>query len=82
MRFVSSYTTSLNPNYIQCGSWGGAGAGINCWYGCGNDPNWYTNVTISHRGYNEKTGLLNNPSGTANGSSSTSYNQKYWLWVR
>ena len=82
MRFVSSYTTSLNPNYIQCGSWGGAGAGINCWYGCGNNPNWYTNVTISHRGYSEQTGLLNNPNGLANGSSSTSYNQKYWLWVR
>lgn len=82
MRYVSTYTTSLNPNYIQCASWGGAGAGINCWYGCGNNPNWYTNVTISHRGYSEQTGLLNNPNGLANGSSSTTYNQKYWLWVR
>ncbi|MFZ9699863.1 MAG: fibrinogen-like YCDxxxxGGGW domain-containing protein [Flavobacteriales bacterium] len=82
MRYVSTFTTSLNPNYIQCNSWGGQGAGINCWYGCGNNPNWYTNVTISHRGYSEQTGLLNNPNGLANGSSSTTYNQKYWLWVR
>ncbi len=82
MRYVSTFTTSLNPNYIQCASWGGQGAGINCWYGCGNNPNWYTNVTISHRGYSEQTGLLNNPNGLANGSSSTTYNQKYWLWVR
>jgi len=82
MRFVSAFTTSLSPNYIQCTNWGGAGAGINCWYGCGNNPNWYTNVTISHRGYSEQTGLVNNATGTATGSSSTTYNQKFWLWVR
>jgi hypothetical protein len=83
MRFVSTFTTSLNPNYIQCNSWGGDGAGINCWYGCGNNPNWYTNVTVSHRGPNsggsERSGLVNNSNGTATGSSNTSYNQKYWL---
>ena len=84
MRFVSAYTTSLTPNYIQCASWGGDGAGINCWFGCGNNPNWYTNVTISHRssGYSEQTGLVNNATGTATGSPNTSYNQKFWLWVR
>ena len=86
MRFVSSYTTSLNPNYIQCGSWGGDGAGINCWLGCANNGPWYTNVTVSHRGPNsggsERTGITNNPNGTGGGANNTAYNQKFWLWVR
>lgn len=80
MRYTPSWTTSTSPSYVQCGSWGGAGAGINCWYGCNGGG--YTNVTISHRGYSEVTGITNNPGGNSQGGSSTSYNQKYYLWVR
>jgi hypothetical protein len=28
------YRSELNGRTTQCGNWGGAGGGINCWYNC------------------------------------------------
>jgi len=42
MRYVSTYTTSSSPSYIQCGNWGGGGGGINCWYNCANKNQYKT----------------------------------------
>jgi len=81
MRYRASWTTSTSPSYIQCSGWGGNGGGINCWYGCNGGGN-YTNVTISHRGYSEVTGITSNTNGNSLGGSSTQYNQKFYLWVR
>lgn len=52
-RYIATYTTSANPTYIQCLTWGGNGAGLNAWYGCNGNSGNYTNVSITHRGYSE-----------------------------
>ena len=81
MKYVSSWTTSTSPNYLQCQSWGGYGAGLNFWYQC-NGNSGYTNVAITHRGYTQKTGFNNNSSGYTAGSSDTQYNNSLFMWIK
>lgn len=83
MRYVSTYTTSSSPSYIQCGNCGGGGGGINCWYNCAN-KNQYTNVVVTHRstGYAQSSGITDNAAGNPRGGSSATYGDDVLMWVK
>lgn len=81
MSYRTSFTTEPNPSYIQCGHWGGYAGGINCWAYCGGTSD-YSNVVITHRGYNERSGITTNAAGSVLGSSSEEFGNTLLLWVR
>ena len=81
MRYTSTWTTANTPTYIQCVSWGGYAAGINCWYGCAGNGG-YTTVVKTHARDYEDAEITTNVKGNSFGDSSSAYNNIVLMWVR
>ena len=80
--YVSPYSASMNPSYIQCVDWGGGSGGLDAWYGCNGNGGGYTNVFNTHKSYSESAGITTNAGGSFNGNSGTDHGNDVLMWVR
>ena len=80
-QYVTTYTSSTSPSYVQCVNWGGGSGGLDAWYGC-NTYYTYSNVFNTHRGYSETSGITTNTGGSSLGNSDTTYGNDVLMWVR